>query len=412
MTSDNSKVIASAMQSKKRSTKKLTTAEFIARAKAIHGDKYNYHLVHYINISTKVSIVCGDHGVFPQRPSDHLKGAGCPKCKGAKNSVRLRKGLDFYLAKFMSVHGENYDYSLIVNIETSKQKLPIICPIHGVFEQSANIHSRGYGCWDCGIKQRANAQTKKSEKAIDDFRITHGDRYLYDRAVYTGKKNDVIIGCKLHGYFTQNANRHQQGAGCPECAKEQIAEFHRYNKSNLIEKFHSTHNGRYAYIVDGYKNQNSIIRIECKEHGWFKQRAANHLAGHGCLKCGLLSTAIKKDYIKICNKYDGQSSLYVVRMFLKGESFFKVGIAREGARKRFKDKTRTPYNFEILMEYSDRAEIIWDLEKRIHKMCKNSHYTPTRYFKGGKTECFSVIPKEAYKLIEDLQKSHQLQLIT
>lgn len=57
-----------------------TTEQFIAEAKAIHGDKYDYSKVNYLDNKTSVCIICPEHGVFWQRPNDHLKGHGCRKC--------------------------------------------------------------------------------------------------------------------------------------------------------------------------------------------------------------------------------------------------------------------------------------------------------------------------------------------
>lgn len=57
-----------------------TTEQFIAEAKAIHGDKYDYSKVEYINNSTKVCIICPIHGEFWQVPKSHLRGIGCNKC--------------------------------------------------------------------------------------------------------------------------------------------------------------------------------------------------------------------------------------------------------------------------------------------------------------------------------------------
>ena len=48
--------------------KKLTTEEFIKRAKEIHGDKYDYSLVEYKGIYEKVKIICPIHGLFEQSP--------------------------------------------------------------------------------------------------------------------------------------------------------------------------------------------------------------------------------------------------------------------------------------------------------------------------------------------------------
>lgn len=58
----------------------MTTEEFIYKAKAIHGDKYDYSKVEYINNHTKVCIICKEHGEFWQRPNDHLSGKGCKGC--------------------------------------------------------------------------------------------------------------------------------------------------------------------------------------------------------------------------------------------------------------------------------------------------------------------------------------------
>lgn len=60
----------------------MTTEEFIQRAREIHGDKYDYSKVEYINLSTKVCIICPEHGVFWQRPDVHLRGSGCSRCAG------------------------------------------------------------------------------------------------------------------------------------------------------------------------------------------------------------------------------------------------------------------------------------------------------------------------------------------
>lgn len=70
-------------------TFKLTTAQFIKKAKKIHGNEYDYNNVNYINAFTNVEIVCHKHGSFKQRASNHLQGKGCPKCKCSKLEKKL-----------------------------------------------------------------------------------------------------------------------------------------------------------------------------------------------------------------------------------------------------------------------------------------------------------------------------------
>lgn len=76
-------------------TPKLTTEDFIRRAKETHGDKYDYSNVVYVDSKTPVCIICPKHGEFYQRPYLHLSGNGCPSCemesrKGRAN-LKIRK---------------------------------------------------------------------------------------------------------------------------------------------------------------------------------------------------------------------------------------------------------------------------------------------------------------------------------
>ena len=124
--------------------KKLTTKEFIEKAKLVHGNKYDYSLVEYYNTSTKVKIICKKHGVFEQTPEKHIQNRGCPVC-GGKNKLSTEE----FIEKAKSVHGNKYDYSLVKYIN-SKTKVKILCKNHGVFEQNSNNHlSKKCGCPKC-----------------------------------------------------------------------------------------------------------------------------------------------------------------------------------------------------------------------------------------------------------------------
>ena len=69
---------------------KLTTEEFIAKAQAVHGDRYDYSKVEYVNASKKVCIICKKHGEFLQRPSHHTDGRGCVRCAAEMNAAKMR----------------------------------------------------------------------------------------------------------------------------------------------------------------------------------------------------------------------------------------------------------------------------------------------------------------------------------
>lgn len=63
---------------------RLTTLEFIARSIKIHGDKYDYSTVEYINKTDDVIIRCPIHGAFNQAPANHWNGQGCRQCAYSK----------------------------------------------------------------------------------------------------------------------------------------------------------------------------------------------------------------------------------------------------------------------------------------------------------------------------------------
>ena len=60
--------------------KTKTTKQFISDAKKKHGSKYDYSNSDYKRWDEHITIICTKHGAFPQRPGDHIKGAGCPDC--------------------------------------------------------------------------------------------------------------------------------------------------------------------------------------------------------------------------------------------------------------------------------------------------------------------------------------------
>ena len=129
-------------QLKRGATQRLSKNDFITKAREIHGDKYDYSKVKYVNSITNVCIICPEHGEFWQRPNVHLRGAGCPKCVGKNGTT------EEFIAKAKEVHGNKYDYSKVV-YEYATKKVCIICPEHGEFWQTPSDHLLGRGCPNC-----------------------------------------------------------------------------------------------------------------------------------------------------------------------------------------------------------------------------------------------------------------------
>ena len=126
--------------------RKLTTEEFIEKARQVHGDKYDYSKVEYKKAQEKVCIICPEHGEFWQKPYNHLNGNNCPEC------VRNIWTTEKFIEKAREVHGDKYDYSK-VEFNGVRNKVCIISHSLdrygkeiGEFWQLPLEHLEGHGC--------------------------------------------------------------------------------------------------------------------------------------------------------------------------------------------------------------------------------------------------------------------------
>lgn len=213
---------------------------FLKRAIAIHGDRYDYSLVEYINSHTPIRIICKKHGEFLQRPHAHtnLK-QGCPKC-GYEDRKVARKTTEQFVNEAREKWGDRYDYS-VTEYVTKEVKVKYICEKHGVVEQKPFLHLKS-GCPHCngrGINRHSLCSFVALAKKV------HGDRYDYSKCEYKSMADMVEIVCKDHGSFTQKAGNHiHLKNGCPQCVYET------YSSRGEIEV--------YDYIRSIYKGE--IVR--------------------------------------------------------------------------------------------------------------------------------------------------------
>lgn len=155
-----------------------STPEVVARFRAIHGNRYDYSRVRYVNAHTSVTIGCRVHGWFPQLPSGHWNGKGCHQC--SQDATRLSQA-DFE-ERARQVHSERYGYAeaVYVNYNTA---LTITCPEHGPFPRTPKEHIwAGMGCQLCGgygsAAQRLWLEALGVPERLWEKRVTAGQRKL------------------------------------------------------------------------------------------------------------------------------------------------------------------------------------------------------------------------------------------
>jgi len=265
---------------------RLDTAQFIARAKAIHGDKYDYSKVVYIDMKTKVTIICPEHGEFEQSPNSHIHGgSGCWPCELNRRSKLYSSTTKEFIVKAEAKHGDTYDYSK-VDYKNNETKVIIICRKHGEFLQSPAAHLVGGGCSLCGDERVSKIHRSNTKEFIAKAKAIHGDKYDYTKVDYMNNYTKVIIICSLHGEFEQVPQYHLDGCGCPDCKGLRISEKLSSNTKEFITKVKEVHGDKYDYSKVDYKNNYTKIIIICRKcKREFLQRPQNHLSGVGCPGC-------------------------------------------------------------------------------------------------------------------------------
>jgi very-short-patch-repair endonuclease len=314
---------------------KLTNEEFINRCFNKHGNKYNYSLVKYKNIRSKIEIICEKHGSFYQVAKNHQNGQGCPKCYGDLNITK-----EEYIEKYGN---SQYDYSLLNDDIKIKSKLVIINKINNIkYIQWAEHHRKGIkptqmesislvnklkfihnNLYEYIIEKETYYLTDKikiinkltndefyysidkhlkgiipNKVTINQFllksRKLHNDKYDYSLISKINNNSDKVnIICKVHGIFIQSVSNHMNmGSGCPKCVG-----IGKWNTDLLIYEFKKVHENKFNYSKINFENIEKKVEIICEKHGSFYQNIHKHLNGQGCKLC--LSKSKGEEYVEM-----------------------------------------------------------------------------------------------------------------
>ena len=145
------------------------TLRFIEKALGVHGLIYDYSKSVYKKATSKVTIICKDHGEFEQTPNNHLsQKSGCPKCKKVKKLTAIE-----FIEKSDEIHDRKYDYSK-VEYKNKRSSVIIICHKHGEFEQTPDHHIYNKrGCPKC--------RESLGEACIRKYLDKNSIKYIFDK---------------------------------------------------------------------------------------------------------------------------------------------------------------------------------------------------------------------------------------
>lgn len=263
----------------------MTIKEFVAKAKKIHGDKYDYFktdLTHRLE-GNKIIVTCLSHGDFKQDVYSHLQGHGCPKC--AKND---KLSTEDFIASCRAIYDDKYDYSKTV-YNGSNRNVIVTCKKHGDFQKTPFSLLKGKGCQKCSRKAMSIKNSKGKEKFVEESKALYGDKkYDYSKVEYVNSRTPIEIICPKHGSFWQLPCNHLQGKeGCPICKSEKMSKIFLMTTKEFIEKAKQVHGDKYDYSKTDLKNRknNDKVLITCPKHRDFWQNITMHIEGHGCPIC-------------------------------------------------------------------------------------------------------------------------------
>lgn len=306
-----------------------THSDFLDAARKLHGDMYDYSLVQYIDFKTPITIICPVHGKIQQAPYRHLKGIGCGLC-GKQKSIQSRtKSIDTFITEANIVYGGKFDYSKAV-YKNAHTKLTIICPVHGEFQQTPDMHLKTKaGCGLCANKLKSTAKLKTTKQFLIKAEDVHGTVYDYSTVDYTRSNIPVTIICPTHGEFQQTPSNHIHAKHkCPKCSYE---------------------------MLPGYYSTQTFIDND------------------------VLSNTIGNLYVIIvCDKNYNQT-------------FIKVGITINSVEQRFASDffNNDRFIIKILLTKHGKLVDIFNIEQAVLLNFKQYKLIPYYQF-GGQTECFST----------------------
>lgn len=212
------------------------------------------------------------------------------------------------------------------------------------------------------------------EQAMAKIKKVHGDLYSFSSFRYETARKHVTLVCQKHGEFSGRVNDFAKGSGCPACAVDRQKLLVSKSFSTFVSDASKKHGDRYKYDESSYVKYNHVIKILCKEHGWFEQMANTHVYGSGCPSCQ------QNGFSK-----DKNATVYLLS---SGSGIVKIGITNRRLEERVREINKTSgKNFKVVNTFTCSGEYAYAVESFMLQALADYRYNGERF--SGYTEAFS-----------------------
>ena len=320
-------------------------------------------------------------------------------CEYKKKSMLTREQ---FIERAIDLHGKTYDYSK-VEYNGYKEKVDIICNIHGVFSQRVINHLQGCGCPKCPKHSSLQEQELNDFiKSLYDGKIINGDRDLINPYEIDMLLPDLKMAIEYNGNYWHSYNRKEtveektkhstKHNMCLEKGYQliQITESEWKHKQEIVKS-------RLKYFlgcVDDIKYARKCKIADVDQESYKKFIDNNHLQGHkyASVKIGL---SLNSDLLCVMSFSKHNKYQWEICRFANKLNCSVVG----GANKIFKYFLKT-YDPDMIMTYADRRYSIGSIYKKLG-FCLDG-ITKPNYSYTDKDVVFSRQQFQKHKLADRL----------
>ena len=299
--------------------KRLNIELFIKRSNVIHHNKYDYSKVEYVNSSTKVCIICPEHGEFWQTPNKHMSGIGCPKCGVEKVLNRLlNEGIDFdpetKTVSYNPSHEDNVDTSLENNPTSDGEIVPGV-QVWSIFKRKRGLRGDGnplvYALKGEGWTFRSEKDREAIEKQFDAIATKFASIYKIGVTVLMPSGNElnnhiaeIVLSKSTNGELIE-------GAIC-KLTTQEVDEIVLDFKSKFREYYKKDFNAAY------YRLGTFLDEMDKERKGTFSR----HLIKDSEMRDVLdFTLKVSQDrFAEFANKINGQNILIIDDTISRGQS--------------------------------------------------------------------------------------------
>ena len=370
-----------------RKAKMKPFASFVADARAIHGEKYEYIEDTYDGAKQNMEIVCPKHGTFPQTPDAHINGKqGCGLCADEETSLRnVTLGLKNAKLKLSEITSGKVKLVDETYIE-QREEAQFVCKEHGEFTRIVILAlTSAYPCKECG--EGAANNTILTEQEIRARILEKKGNFKIIEISGEGRDASVkveCLDCDRGEYITSVDSSYRHEVLCGNCRRIASEPYRKamalkVHEDSLekrtqewIDRFYKQWGDRYDYSEISFKSAGEPIKVICNQphHPPFFPTAHSHLTT-GCRLCAneQLGGKYSEKYFEIFPEEKNiEGRLYYLELEYQEVVFYKVGITKNTAKTRHSMlNSIEQLKWKIIAEKSTTLFNAFNIEQRIQR---------------------------------------------